>query len=238
MGGLSKTMRITAGTFAIGTLALTGCPGLAGFFSKDAILVAAFDKSMPLFCIAWAAAFLTAFYMTRLFVVAFLGKPRTEAAHHGHDCPARMTVPLVILAVLAVVAGWGTESIFVSQGHGPEDKSHFIPASLAFFAFIAGTAVAYTLYKGKDREPLSLPLFRHKFYFDEIYGAIVAGTQDVFAFIANGIDTAIGAVARGLGMVAWGGGFVLRLFQIGNVQAYSFIFGLGVVGLIWFLIFR
>ena len=66
----------------------------------------------------------------------------------------------------------------------------------------------------------------------------MAGTQDVLAFIANAIDSLISAIARGMGMVAWGGGFVLRLLQFGNVQGYSFVFGLGVVGLIWFLIFR
>jgi NADH-quinone oxidoreductase subunit L len=240
MGGLAKTMRVTAMTFAIGTLALTGCPGLAGFFSKDAILLAAYGKNGALFCVALFTAFLTAFYMTRLFVVAFLGKPRSDAAHHGHDCPGRMTLPLVILAFLAIVAGWKTEGIFVThmEAHEAGGTSHLIPVGLAILAFLVGTAAAYELYKGKNREPLAFPLFRNKFYFDEIYGAIVAGTQDVLAFIANAIDSLISAIARGLGMVAWGGGFVLRLLQFGNVQGYSFVFGLGVVGLIWFLIFR
>jgi NADH-quinone oxidoreductase subunit L len=235
MGGLSKTMRVTTLTFAIGTLALTGCPFLAGFFSKDAILLAAWDHNKALFAIALFVAFLTAFYMTRLFVVAFLGNARTEAASHGHDCPGRMTMPLVVLAALSIVAGWGTERYFVSA-HG--EGHSLIPVALAIAAFAVGTFAAFSLYNGKTREPVSLPIFRHKFYFDEIYGAIVAGTQDVLAFVANGIDAVISAFARGLGMLAWGGGFVLRLFQIGNVQAYSFVFGLGVVALIWFLIFR
>src|SRR5439155_22855151 len=98
-------MRVTTATFALGTLALTGCPGLAGFFSKDAILLAAY-KHKALFGIGLATAFLTAFYMTRLFAVAFLGKPRSEAAHHGHDCPRRMTWPLVILAFLSILAAY------------------------------------------------------------------------------------------------------------------------------------
>ena len=232
MGGLSKHMRVTSVTFLIGTLALTGCPGLAGFFSKDAILLAAWENK-PLFFIAWSTAFLTAFYMTRLYVVAFTGKARAE--HHAHDCPAPMTIPLVILAILAVCAGWKTESYFMSN-HA--EHASDIPMLLAICAFMFGTFAAMTLYKGKDKEPLSLPLFRNKFYLDEIYGAIVAGTQDVFAYIANKIDSLISGVVRLAGMAAWGVGFLFRLLQFGNVQGYSFVFGLGVVGLIWFVVFK
>ena len=234
MGGLSKHMPKTALTFAIGTAALTGFPLLAGFWSKDSILAAASEKSTPLYFIGLTVAVLTAFYMTRLFVVAFLGKPRTEAAHHGHDCPARMTVPLIILAVLSVVAGYGTEGWFFTH----EPHFHWNIAIPATIAFAIGTFAAFTLYTGKDKEPLSLPLFRNKFYFDEIYGAIVAGTQDVLAYIANAIDSLISGIVRLAGMAAWSVGFLFRLLQFGNVQGYSFVFGLGVVGLIWFVVFK
>ena len=87
-------------------------------------------------------------------------------------------------------------------------------------------------------EPLSLGLFRNKFYFDEIYGAIVAGTQDVLAYIAAGFDAVIGGFVRFIGYAAWGAGFTLRLLQFGNLQGYAFVFGLGVVGLVWFLVFK
>jgi len=235
MGGLSKTMRITTATFALGTLALTGCPGLAGFFSKDAILLTAFTHNKALFGIGLATAFLTAFYMTRLFAVAFLGKPRSEAAHHGHDCPRRMTWPLVILAFLSIFAAYGAVPHWFGVEHGDAPK---IVPTLAILAFLTGTGVAWMLYAGAEKEPLSLPLFRNKFYFDEIYGAIVAGTQDVLAFIAAGVDAIVLTVVRAVGGLTLGLGYALRLFQVGNVQAYAFIFGLGVVGLIWFLIFR
>ena len=235
MGGLSKTMRITTATFALGTLALTGCPGLAGFFSKDAILLAAFAHNKALFGIGLATAFLTAFYMTRLFAVAFLGKPRSEAAHHGHDCPRRMTWPLVILAFLSIFAAYGAVPHWFGVEHGDAPK---IVPTLAILAFLTGTGVAWMLYAGAEKEPLTLPLFRNKFYFDEIYGAIVAGMQDVLAFIAAGVDAIVLTVVRAVGGLTLGLGYALRLFQVGNVQAYAFIFGLGVVGLIWFLIFR
>jgi NADH-quinone oxidoreductase subunit L len=234
MGGLSKHMPKTTVTFAIGTLALTGFPLLAGFWSKDSILAAASEKSTPLYIIGLCVAVLTAFYMTRLFVVAFLGKPRTEAAHHGHDCAARMTTPLLILAVLSVIAGFVPEHWFFSA----HQHFHWNIAIPATIAFAVGTAAAFSLYKGKDKEPIRISAFRNKFYLDEIYGAIVAGTQDVLAYIANAIDGLISGIVRLAGMAAWGTGFVLRLLQFGNVQGYSFVFGLGVVGLIYYVVFR
>ncbi len=233
MGGLLKKMPLTGRTFAIGTLALTGFPFLAGFFSKDSILLAAHGASTALFIVGLGVAVLTAFYMTRLFVVAFLGKPRTEAASHGHDGPARMTAPLVILAVLSVIAGYGTSKWFFH----PHDYSMLVPL-LATGAFTLGTFAAWTLYNGKDREPLSLPLFRNKFYLDEIYGAIVTGTQDVLAWFAGCVDALLSGLVRATGMAAYGAGVVLRLFQFGNLQGYAFIFGAGVVALVWLVVFK
>jgi NADH-quinone oxidoreductase subunit L len=236
MGGLLKKMPKTAKTFAVGTAALTGFPLLAGFWSKDSILAAASEKSTLLYLIGLFVAVLTAFYMTRLFVVAFLGKPRTEAAHHGHDGPAAMTMPLLILAGLSVVAGFvsfGDHPWFFSHKH----DIHWGVAILATIAFAIGTFAAYAIYHGKDREPLKFGLFRNKFYFDEIYGAIVSGTQDIVAYVANAIDTFLSGLIRVAGMLVWGVGFLLRLLQFGNVQGYAFVFGLGVVGLIYFVVF-
>ena len=235
MGGLSKTMPITWATFGVGTLALTGCPGFAGFFSKDAILLAAFEHNKVLYGIGLATAFLTAFYMTRLFVVAFHGKARCDAAHHAHDCPRRMTWPLVILAFLSIFAAYGAAPHWFGLEH--EGPAAFVK-TLAILAFVAGTAVGLVLYSGVEKEPLSLPLFRNKFYFDEIYGALVAGTQDVLAFIAAGVDAVLLLFVRAAGGATMGLGYALRLFQVGNVQAYAFIFGLGVVALIYLLVFR
>jgi len=232
MGGLLKKMPKTGRTFAIGTAALTGFPLLSGFWSKDSILAAASEYSTLLYLIGLFVAVLTAFYMTRLFVVAFLGEPRSDAAKHGHDGPAAMTIPLLVLAVLSVIAAYGTEEWFF-EGH-----FHFSVALLATIAFAGGTGAAWVLYTGKTREPFALPLFRNKFYFDEIYGAIVSGTQDVLAYLANALDALLSGLVRVAGMLAWGAGFVLRLLQFGNVQGYAFIFGLGVVGLVYFIVFK
>src|ERR1700731_3820264 len=104
MGGLQKKMPVTFWTFLIGTLALIACPPFAGFWSKDDILASA-DHNLPAFLAIAAVTFLTAFYMSRLFMVAFLGEPRSNHAHHAHESPRVMTVPLLILAVPACIAG-------------------------------------------------------------------------------------------------------------------------------------
>jgi NADH-quinone oxidoreductase subunit L len=235
MGGLSKTMRTTAVTFAIGTLALTGCPFLAGFFSKDAIILAAYQSDKALFGIGLFTAFLTAFYMTRLFVVAFLGKPRSEAAHHGHDCPGRMTWPLIILAFLSIFAAYGAVPGWFGIEH--HEGGGMVPV-FAVLAFLAGTLGGWVLYAGREKEPLSLPFLRNKFYFDELWNCFVAVQDEVLVKASFLMEVVISGVVRAVGMGAWVAGFGLRLLQFGNVQGYAFVFGLGVVGLIYFLVFR
>jgi NADH-quinone oxidoreductase subunit L len=245
MGGLSKSMRVTFLTFAAGYLALIGCPGLAGFFSKDLILVAAYQKNIGLFLLAVFTAFLTAFYMTRLFVVVFLGKARSPEAEHGHDGPIKMTGPLCVLAVLSVIAGYG----FIANGaigHDYHEALHKLHAAsgatlamiLGTLAFVVGAGAGYVLYAGKDKDPILIPPFKQKFYFDELYAALIAGTQDLLAKLSAFTDKWIidGAVRVSCGAV-WGLGFVLRFFQLGNLQGYAFLFGAGVVALIYFMVF-
>ncbi len=246
MGGLSKSMKLTFLTFAAGYLALIGCPGLAGFFSKDAILVAAYQKNFVLFLVAVFTACLTAFYMTRLFVVVFLGKARTPAAEHGHDGPIKMTGPLAILAVLSVIAGYA----FIAHGALGHEMSEAIEKleagpgkniAMIFgtLAFVIGTGSGYVLYAGKGKDPILIPPFKQKFYFDELYAALIAGTQDLLAKVSAFLDKWFidGVLVRGSSGAVWGLGFVLRFFQFGNLQGYAFLFGAGVVALIYFMVF-
>jgi NADH-quinone oxidoreductase subunit L len=116
MGGLAKKMPVTAVTFAVGALALAGFPGLSGFFSKDLILevVAEEGGTVPLVLLL-TAAFLTAFYMGKIAILAFLGKP-SEAAHHAHESGPSMLIPLVVLAGLAVVTGYFGSPFFARTG--------------------------------------------------------------------------------------------------------------------------
>lgn len=246
MGGLSKSMRVTFLTFAMGYLALVGCPGFAGFFSKDLVLAAAYQKSSVLFSIAVFSAFLTAFYMTRLFVVVFFGKARSHEAEHGHDGLARMTWPLIVLAVFSLVAGWPVLADG-AVGHAYHDALHKLhegPGSLramifGTLAFLVGTAAGYVLYVGKDKDPIVIPPFKNKFYFDELYAVLIACTQDLLAKIGAFADKWIvdGVLVRVSSGAVWGLGFMLRFFQFGNLQGYAFLFAAGVVALIYFMVF-
>ena len=108
MGGLAPRMMTTTVTFLIGAFGLAGVPPLAGFFSKDEILASAFhERHYFLWLLLLVGAFMTAFYTFRLVFLAFFGAPRMskEVAHHIHESPASMTIPLMILAVVTVVAG-------------------------------------------------------------------------------------------------------------------------------------
>jgi NADH-quinone oxidoreductase subunit L len=109
MGGLSKKIKYTYWTMLIATLAIAGIPPLAGFFSKDAILLSAFliPGGHPLYAVGLLTALLTSFYMFRLLFLTFFGKPRyDEHKVHVHESPRSMTVPLIILAILSVCGGW------------------------------------------------------------------------------------------------------------------------------------
>ena len=96
------------------------------------------------------------------------------------------------------------------------------------------------LYAKRAKDPVLIPLFKNKFYVDEIYGALIAGTQDLLARVCGWFDKWIldGVFVRGLSGLAWGSGFGMRFLQFGNLQGYAFIFGLGVVALIYLMVFR
>src|SRR5437870_10189411 len=96
MGGLSRRLPITFVTFAVGALALIGCPPFSGFFSKDAILALAYERNTPIFVVALFTAFLTAFYMMRALVIVFFGKARSEIARKSDESPCLMTGPLIV----------------------------------------------------------------------------------------------------------------------------------------------
>jgi NADH-quinone oxidoreductase subunit L len=239
MGALSGKMRITFLTFLIGTLALIGFPFTSGFFSKDAILAVAHAKSAPLFWIGLFTAFLTAFYMLRLVLVVFFGKSRSEHAAHGKESSLVMTGPLLVLAIPAVIAGFGFFAHnFLPVPHA-DDPHHVVPI-FATGAMLLGVAAAFMLYRNREHDPINLAAFRNRLYFDELYAGLIRMTQELLASISAFIDRWIIDVGgvRGASGATWGFGSLLRLVQVGNLQAYAFIFGLGIVGLIYFTVFR
>src|SRR5213075_2627443 len=238
MGELRRRLPITFLTFAAGALALIGCPPFSGFFSKDAILAVAYEHNLPIFGVALFSAFLTTFYVMRMLVIVFFGKARSEIARKSRESPPVMTMPLIVLAIFATLGGFA----FFARDFltlTSKEAAVFVPA-LAIIALILGVGLAIVLYRGRAAEPVKVELLRRKFYFDEFYGWLINCTQELLARVAAFIDRwvidagAVGGSSRG----TWGIGALLRLIQVGNLQAYAFLFGLGVVALIYFAVFR
>ena len=239
MGGLAGKLRITFGTFAVGTLALIGCPPFSGFFSKDAILTLAFEKNAAIFYIGLFTALLTAFYMARLVLVVFFGKPRSTNAQHGTESPFVMTGPLLVLAVPAALAGFGFIAARFLHLPNAEGEENQIVRFLPTVAMLIGVGFAFFLYRNRETDPVDIALFRERFYIDEIYGWLIRVTQERLAAISAFFDRWI-IDAGGIGGASgatWGFGSLLRLLQVGNIEAYAFLFGLGIVGIIYFIVF-
>ncbi|MEI6560591.1 MAG: NADH-quinone oxidoreductase subunit L [Verrucomicrobiota bacterium] len=237
MGGLWKKQPFTVATFACGTLALMGVYGFSGFYSKDSILIAASEHNPAIYYCGLFAAFLTAFYMTRLFVVVFFGKARTEHAAHAHEVPAVMWLPLVLLAIPAVTAGY--HEVIQNFLPTPAHHGHSLVPAIASGVGLAGIVLGLLLYVGKEKDLISIPLLANKFYFDEIYALIVWNTQDLLARVSAFVDRWVldTALVRGLSSGAWVAGFIMRFAQNGNLQSYALLFGAGVVALFYFILF-
>src|SRR6476620_1851557 len=238
MGGLRQRLPITFATFGAGALALIGCPPFSGFFSKDAILAVAYEHNRAIFAVALFTAFLTAFYVIRMLIIVFFSNSRSESARECRESPPVMTMPLIALAVLATLGGFA----FFARNFLtlPTEEAAVLVPVLAILALILGVGLAIVLYRGRVTEPVKIELLRRKFYFDEFYGWLIYWTQELLARVAAFIDRwvidagAVGGSSRG----TWGVGALLRLIQVGNLQAYAFLFGLGVIALIYFAVFR
>jgi NADH-quinone oxidoreductase subunit L len=261
MGGLLRKMPVTAGTMAIATLAISGIPPLAGFWSKDEILASLFERG-GWYGVLWVAglltALLTAFYMTRQWVMVFLGEPRWEEGMDPHDGPRVMTVPLVILAGLSVVGGLvntplrttlehflGPVFQGVSLQHPPEGWIMFLVlAGVSVLAGAAGIAGAYLAYRRPEEqwtdfeagfEPL-WGIWADAYRVDDLYGAAIVApgrrVAEVTAFqIDNGV---IDATVTGVGRVVRDIGAKTRALQTGQVRNYAaFLLAGTIIAVIW-----
>ena len=178
MGGLRKALPITFFTFLIGCLAISGIPPFSGFFSKDEILSHAFEHNKVLWAMGLLTAFMTAFYMFRLLVLAFFGEFRgtEEQKHHLHESPASMTFPLIVLAVLAAVGGFMGAPMFTGGRHflaeylapiftysqrlvpaafnaEPDHNTELMLMGLSVAAGVLGIVLAYVFYVVRAQRP-------------------------------------------------------------------------------------
>ena len=177
MGGLRKYMPITNITFLVASLAISGVPPFAGFWSKDEILAAAFEHNRLIYYIGVFVAGLTAFYMFRIYFGIFWGK-ETKYAHAPKESPLSMTFPLLVLALLSATVGFIPFGEFVSADKmGFEGHINYTLASIATVVGLIGIALAWAFYKKEnnlsDRYAKAFGAFYkwayHKFYIDEVY---------------------------------------------------------------------
>ena len=226
--------------------ALVAFPGTSGFFSKELILDAAHEAGSPLFWIAAFVALLTPFYMTRLFVVAFLGKSRSDNASHAREVGPLMWVPLALLAILALFSGYVANCPFLAKCSPalPESAGEFHSSMVAYIslgALVFGVLAGVAAYAGKDEEPVIIPLLRNRFSFDSLYdNFLFRFFQDAFAAIVHLIDEFLinGLLVDGLSRVAVSSGNLMRKVQSGSLQGYAFAFGFGVILVIYFTVFH
>ncbi|RJE85599.1 NADH-quinone oxidoreductase subunit L [Paenibacillus sp. 1011MAR3C5] len=244
MGGIGSRMRVTAWTFAMGALALAGIPPLSGFWSKDAILTAALEHNPVLFAVGLATAFFTALYMTRLFVHVFMGKLGMKTKE-AKESPLVMTIPLIVLAVLAVIAGFvelpwnGWLSGWLSD-EVIEPHSSMVVMILSIAAGLFGILAGWLLYgKGMagnhplgSRMPRLVRLAERKFYIDELYEAVIVKSLRGLSACLAAIDTyVIGGAVKLAGAAASAAGKLGLRLQNGQVQTYGVAAVLGVVAI-------
>ncbi len=243
MGGLGRRMPQTLVVFLVGTLSLAGIPFFGGFFSKEEVLGAVWTGGLTVpFLMLTAAAFLTAFYMFRVVFITFFGSPApVEAAHghsggHAHDAPAVMTIPLWILAVLAMAVGLSV----IPRPAAEFESPHWL-ASLATGVALAGILLAWLTYERRavDAEKLSAAFgvirdaALRRFWLDDLFGGIYRRVILGFSRIIGWIDRyLVDGVVNLLSAWTLRFGDRLRGIQSGLPQDYVYAIALGVVFLI------
>jgi NADH-quinone oxidoreductase subunit L len=259
MGGLKKYMPITFATMAIGWLAISGLFPLAGFWSKDEILAAAFAKG-GFFTILWVigvvTALITAFYMTRLIILTFFGDKRWGENAHPHESPFTMTIPLIVLAVFSAVAGlWNTpvrlglehflEPVFgdIHQVHPAGGLTVWVLALISLAVVIVGILIAYNRYgRGElpNEEGGYWAAALNAYGIDDFYGrVIVAPGKTVATWSAMVFDMrVVDGFVNGLAFGVRAFGSSMRVLQTGWVRSYGAAIVAGSLGVILWLLLQ
>ena len=267
MGGLGKYIKVTYITFLLASLAISGFPFLSGFFSKDEILAHAFEQNKTIWVILSISSFITAFYMFRLVFLTFFGNFRgtEETKKHIHESPINMTLPLIVLCILAVVGGLlGLPEVFhvqhafstylssVTEGSAQylvhhEKVSHATEIALMSFAGIGAIVVilfAYNKYVKQNALPADdveltglNKVISNKFYVDEIYETVFVKPITVLSdlFLVLVDKLIIDLAVNATAWIVATTGKTMRLLQTGNTGFYVFAM---VIGMMVLLIIR
>jgi NADH-quinone oxidoreductase subunit L len=262
MGGLKKQLKITYITFFIGCIAIAGIPPLSGFFSKDEIMMHVFTHQ-PWGKIYWIggmiAAMLTAYYMFRLLFLTFFGKFRgtKEQEHHLHESPALMTMPLIVLAILSIVAGFiglpevigehrlneflipvlGKSLAANPETHQLSHSGEWMLMAIAVAIALIGIAIAWFGYKKYNENKVAIgfnKILEDKWYFDEAYEKIISNPMQKMSNWTNQFfePKIIDGGVNGIGKLTQFGAKTFRLLQNGSVGFYFFLMVLGIIFII------
>lgn len=268
MGGLKKFMPITFATFLIGSLAISGVPPFAGFFSKDEIMVKAYESNLLLWILGMLTSAMTAFYMFRLLFVTFSGNFRgsEKQKSHLHESPSVITIPLIILAILSIIGGWiglpeflGFHNYFhaylspiiVKQQHETAHITHqteTILMALAIMAALGSIILAYVMYVKKaivpqeeiDTKGLQKFLLK-KWYWDEVYDyLIIKPYRKASQVLQVLVDEVIidGIVVQGSAKVVSFAGGFVRMLQNGQVSYYLLLMTLSIGALFAYIYYK
>jgi NADH-quinone oxidoreductase subunit L len=259
MGGLKKHLFWTHLTFLVACLAIAGIPPFAGFFSKDEILAAAYQKSPVYYAVGVFTALLTAFYMFRLYATTFLGKFRGthDQEHHLHESPSAMVIPLVVLAILSALAGFlGIPAAIAPDSHW---LGHFLAPvfegsaklraareadkgqELGLMAISVAVAAAGMIYawsrfsRKPDLEEAQGfgKVLANKWYVDELYDAIIVRPINALGRFFNSFveKSVIDGIVNGVGRLVQYGSRQIRLLQSGLVGGYVLLMVIGILAL-------
>ncbi len=249
MGGLRKYMPIAFWTLLVASLAISGIPPFAGFFSKDAILSAAWERAPWMYWVGTVTAGMTAFYVFRAWFLAFWGDYRGH--HHPHESPFIMTGPLIVLALLSAGGGFIPVLGFLSHGQGLAQQENPLPMIISASAGVIGILLAWYMYALRPGTSKSIAhtlgpvdtLVSNKYYVDEIYGAVIVKPLEGISRLVlwRVLDEWIidSALVNGFARTCRGWGSLFRQLQSGSIRNYAtwvlagsllVIFVLGVVG--------
>jgi NADH-quinone oxidoreductase subunit L len=248
MGGLRKYLPVTHITFLVACLAISGIPPFSGFFSKDEILVAAWESSRLLFAVEYVVAGLTAFYMFRLYFGIFWNKS-PHYHHTPHESPLTMTIPLVFLALGSAFTGFIPFGNFVSADHKPfESVMHLNIAIPSVLIAVAGISAAWVLYKKENAAVAKLvqsmgsfyKVVYNKFYIDEAYLFVTKRVlfnmvaRPVAWFDRHIVDGTMNGIAR---VISWSSEKIKGI-QSGQLQHYALGFVSGAIILVLIVLYK
>ena len=248
MGGLWKKMPLTFAAMLVGVLAIAGIPPFSGFFSKDEILAAVMHASTPLYVMATVTSFLTAFYMARLLILAFLGESRSK--YEAHEVDAFMRWPMIMLILLTLVSGawgyFGGFSVWVNEGVPHHETINWTVAGTSTVLALLAFTAAYQIYgrhslRAEMRQRSFGFLYRvvyNKFYIDELYGYVRERLVYGTALILKWVDEKIfDNIMIGLGAYALATSDLLTESANGQAQRYVVVFYTGVLILLCYALY-